>query len=149
MSDSTSSHPWMTRQDRTWIGTRIRANTSVLAAGCVRRPASALARPQPGDAEHWLRNGGATALESWGIPPDTPPGDWPALLPIVWRYWQRIAGHVAPKHRAGRLKQWLNLLRRRFPEAEQAYQEVRTQTDQREITLWVQALARRQEWAGL
>ena len=57
---------------------------------------SALARPQPGDAEHWLCNGGAAALESWGIPPDTPPGDWPALLPRAHlmflrdlrRHWQ-------------------------------------------------------------
>ena len=58
-----------------------------------------------------------------------PAPDWPALLPIVWRYWQRIAGHVAPKHRAGRLKQWLNLLRRRFPQAQTAFDQVRELDD--------------------
>ena len=58
-----------------------------------------------------------------------PASDWPALLPIVWRYWQRIAGHVAPKHRAGRLKQWLNLLRRRFPQAQTAFDQVRELDD--------------------
>ena len=29
------------------------------------------------------------------------------------------------RHRAGRLKQWLNLLRRRFPEAQRVYDAVR------------------------
>ena len=43
------------------------------------------------------------------------PAGWETLLPLLTRYWRRIAGHVAPRHRAGRLKQWLNLLRRRFP----------------------------------
>jgi tRNA-dihydrouridine synthase C len=51
---------------------------------------------------------------------------WAALLPLLARYWRRIAGHVAPRHRAGRLKQWLNLLRRRFPEAQTAFDAVRT-----------------------
>ncbi|MDR0201635.1 MAG: tRNA-dihydrouridine synthase [Delftia acidovorans] len=74
---------------------------------------------------------------------------WSDLVPQVQRFWDMVCEDLEPRQRAGRLKQWLNLLRRRFPEAEQAYQEVRTQTDQREITLWVQALVRRQEWAGL
>ncbi|AEF88446.1 dihydrouridine synthase DuS [Delftia sp. Cs1-4] len=74
---------------------------------------------------------------------------WSDLVPQVQRFWDMVCEDLEPRQRAGRLKQWLNLLRRRFPEAEQAYQEVRMQTDQREITLWVQALARRQEWAGL
>ncbi len=74
---------------------------------------------------------------------------WSDLVPQVQRFWDMVCEDLEPRQRAGRLKQWLNLLRRRFPEAEQAYQEVRTQTEQREITLWVQALARRQEWAGL
>ena len=38
------------------------------------------------------------------------------------------------------LKQWLNLLRRRYPEVELAFEHVRTLTDQREITRWIAAL---------
>ena len=85
------------------------------------------------------------------VPAQTPAAEvcWSDLVPQVQRFWDMVCEDLEPRQRAGRLKQWLNLLRRRFPEAEQAYQEVRTQTDQREITLWVQALARRQEWAGL
>jgi tRNA-dihydrouridine synthase C len=54
---------------------------------------------------------------------------WEALLPVVQHYWQRIAGHVAPRHRAGRLKQWLNLLRRRFAPAQLAFDQVREVND--------------------
>jgi len=34
--------------------------------------------------------------------------------------------NVATRHQAGRLKQWLQYLRRRYPEAEETYQRVRT-----------------------
>ncbi len=63
----------------------------------------------------------ALALRS----PDTPAVPWQQIEPLLLRYWQRIAGHVVPRHRAGRLKQWLNLLRRRFPEAQAVYDAVR------------------------
>jgi len=55
--------------------------------------------------------------------------DWAHLQPHLRHYWQRIAAHVSPRHRAGRLKQWLNLLRRRFPEAQAAFDTVRTFND--------------------
>ncbi len=51
---------------------------------------------------------------------------WQALVPLIKHFWHRIASHVAPKHRAGRLKQWLNLMRRRFPQAQEAFDVVRT-----------------------
>jgi tRNA-dihydrouridine synthase C len=75
--------------------------------------------------------------------------DWLQLVPQVQRFWEMVCADLEPRQRAGRLKQWLNLMRRRFPEAEVAYQEVRTQTDQRAISDWVEALPQRdlqQEW---
>jgi len=51
---------------------------------------------------------------------------WPELLPLVADYWQRLEPHFPARARAGRLKQWLNLLRRRHPEAEAAWDLVRT-----------------------
>jgi len=51
---------------------------------------------------------------------------WAALLPLLAHYWARMAGHTPPRHRPGRIKQWLNLLRRRFPEAQAAFDAVRT-----------------------
>ena len=70
-------------------------------------------------------------------------------MPQVQRFWEMVCEDLEPRQRAGRLKQWLNLMRRRFPQAEVAYQEVRTQTDQRAISDWVAALPKRdlqQEW---
>jgi len=59
--------------------------------------------------------------------------DWAALQPLMLHFWTLVGGHVEPRHRAGRLKQWLNYLRRRHPEAQAAYDEVRTLNDPREV----------------
>ena len=61
-------------------------------------------------------------------------------MPHIAAFWQLVCEDLEPRQRAGRLKQWLNLLRRRFAEAEVAFQQVRTLTDQRAITAWVAAL---------
>lgn len=59
---------------------------------------------------------------------------WPALLPHVAQFWQLVGTRIAPQHHAGRLKQWLNFLRRRYPEAQQAYTTVRTINDPALVT---------------
>ena len=51
---------------------------------------------------------------------------WSAVKALLDVYWKVLAGHVDERHRPGRLKQWLHLLRRHHPEAEHAYVEVRT-----------------------
>jgi len=61
--------------------------------------------------------------------PGEPALAWRALLPLVAQYWQRVTEEVQPRHRAGRLKQWLNLLRRRYPQAQAAFDAVRTIED--------------------
>lgn len=50
---------------------------------------------------------------------------WAALQPQLLAFWRIVSTRLQPAHRAGRLKQWLNFLRRRYPEAESAYQAVR------------------------
>lgn len=59
---------------------------------------------------------------------DQPQG-WDELQPLLAAFWTLVAGHIEPQARAGRLKQWLNHLRRRHPQAEAAYAEVRTIND--------------------
>jgi len=51
---------------------------------------------------------------------------WGQLLPLLALYSRLIAPRVEARHRGGRLKQWLNMLRRRHPEAQAAYDAVRT-----------------------
>ena len=59
---------------------------------------------------------------------------WVDLQPMLAAFWRLVSGHIEPKARAGRLKQWLNFLRRRHPQAEVAYATVRTVNDPRRIS---------------
>ncbi len=63
---------------------------------------------------------------------------WSSLLPLMQQFWQRVGLHVAARHRAGRLKQWLNYLRRSYPEAQQAFDDVRLLQDPAHIEQWLQ-----------
>ncbi len=69
-----------------------------------------------------------------------PTVDWPDLLAHLADFWRLVCRDLEPRQRAGRLKQWLNLMRRRFPQAEAAFQQVRTLTDEDAVSAWVQAL---------
>ena len=60
---------------------------------------------------------------------DAPVLTWDDLLPLIADFWRRMSARVEPRHRAGRLKQWLNLLRRRYPEAQRAYDDLRLLND--------------------
>ncbi len=54
---------------------------------------------------------------------------WADLQPGLARFWDLVALQSLPRHRAGRIKQWLNLLRRRYPEAQAAFDLVRPLSD--------------------
>ncbi len=69
------------------------------------------------------------------------PTGWDELLPLLGHYWQVVQARIEPRARAGRIKQWLNYLRRRHPEAEAAYQALRTVNDSRQIDAWLAAAA--------
>ena len=62
---------------------------------------------------------------------------WPTLLPLVADFWNLVRSRLERKQQAGRLKQWLNFLRRRYPEAEQVYLALRTVNDPQEIERWL------------
>ncbi|MFT4992796.1 MAG: tRNA-dihydrouridine synthase C [Polaromonas sp.] len=70
------------------------------------------------------------------------PLTWAQLLPHIAEFWLLVCSRLDAKSRAGRLKQWLNFLRRRFPEAEAAYQLLKTINDPVLVGDW---LARQQE----
>ena len=62
---------------------------------------------------------------------------WDELLPLLAVYSRLIASRVAERHRGGRVKQWLNMLRRRFPQAQAAYEAVRTMQAAPDIDGWL------------
>lgn len=97
----------------------------MLGRGMVADPGLALAvrqALQPAVAEAVGAAGGAGGART-GAP------DWPELLALLRQFWMGLDPHIIPRHRPGRLKQWLNFLRRRYPEAEAAYQRWRAVTD--------------------
>ena len=67
---------------------------------------------------------------------------WPELAPLLADFWQLVCSRLDARSRAGRLKQWLNFLRRRFPEAEIAYQQLKTVNDPALIDLWLADVVR-------
>lgn len=67
---------------------------------------------------------------------------WPELLALLLHFWRTVQGHLEPRHQAGRFKQWLNFLRRRFPQAQHAYEGLRTLTDPAAIDAWLLAAQR-------
>ena len=70
--------------------------------------------------------------------------EWHALVPLLAEFWHIVCTRLDSRSRAGRLKQWLNFLRRRFPEAERAYQQLRTINDPALVDAWLGEVVRAQ-----
>ncbi|MEY4694019.1 MAG: tRNA-dihydrouridine synthase [Pseudomonadota bacterium] len=62
---------------------------------------------------------------------------WSQIVRLMRLFWQGIALRVAPRHREGRLKQWLNYLRRVYPEAQEAFDQLRLLNDPAKIEQWL------------
>ena len=60
--------------------------------------------------------------------------DWPRIAPLILDFWSQVQGKVLPRQAPGRLKQWLGLMRRIYPEAEQLFLEVRESRHAEEVT---------------
>ncbi len=65
---------------------------------------------------------------------------WTALTPHLAHFWRVVCTRLDARSRPGRLKQWLNFLRRRFPEAQAAYDELKTTNDCATIDSWLARL---------
>jgi tRNA-dihydrouridine synthase C len=62
---------------------------------------------------------------------------WSRIAGLMQVFWDGISLRVATRHRAGRLKQWLNYMRRVYPEAQQAFDELRLVHDAAHIERWL------------
>jgi tRNA-dihydrouridine synthase C len=51
--------------------------------------------------------------------------DWDDLQDLIALFWTQVQAKLPPHHSPGRLKQWLGLMKRNYPQAERLYQEVR------------------------
>lgn len=65
---------------------------------------------------------------------------WQQLLPLVLDFWWLVCSHLGSDQQTGRLKQWLNLLRRNYPQAQQVFDAVRTFHDPVDVNAWFEGL---------
>lgn len=60
--------------------------------------------------------------------------DWAAIKPLLADFWQRVQHKLEARHTPGRLKQWLGLMRRNYPQAEVLYRDIRESRLADEVT---------------
>ena len=63
--------------------------------------------------------------------------EWQALHPHIASFWQLVRATLERRQQAGRLKQWLNFLRRHYPQAQLAYDALKAVNDVAVIDAWV------------
>ena len=64
---------------------------------------------------------------------------WDELLPLIGAFWELVVARLERRQQAGRLKQWLNFMRNRYPQAQVAYDALRTVHDPEKVTHWMVA----------
>jgi tRNA-dihydrouridine synthase C len=62
---------------------------------------------------------------------------WDELGPLMHAFWQVASTRLEKKQQAGRVKQWLNLLRRHYPQAQTAFDEMRTLVQPSDVEAWI------------
>jgi tRNA-dihydrouridine synthase C len=77
--------------------------------------------------------GGLMGGDAMGVPDAVA---WSDVLTLMHPFWHIVCSQLDAKKRAGRMKQWLNFLRRHYPEAEVAYQALKTARDA-DVTAWL------------
>ncbi len=104
----------------------------MLGRGMVRRPGLALA----------IRRAGAGAADPTASYSDAAAAalPWRRVVPLLAEFWADVCTRVERRHRAGRLKQWLNYLRVAYPEAQQAFDALRVVNDPEAISLWLRRM---------
>jgi len=71
--------------------------------------------------------------------PESPVLTWPVLFDLIEEFWLLVVKHLDRGQQTGRLKQWLNLLRRVYPEAQEAFMAVRTFHEPADVVNWLKA----------
>ncbi|MFK3906616.1 tRNA dihydrouridine synthase [Pseudomonas monteilii] len=57
------------------------------------------------------------------------PMTWAALLPLLQAFWQQAQAKLSPRYAPGRMKQWVAMLTRNYPEAVALFAELRRESD--------------------
>lgn len=54
---------------------------------------------------------------------------WAGIEPLLSEFWWQLSAVLSPRDRIGRIRQWVNYLRQRHPEAEVLWQLIRQEAD--------------------
>jgi tRNA-dihydrouridine synthase C len=66
---------------------------------------------------------------------DDPVAQWNAVAGMIMDFWTQVQNKVLPTQSPGRLKQWLNLMRRSYPQAETLFVSLRALRTAKDISL--------------
>ncbi len=69
--------------------------------------------------------------------PQHAPLTWQALQPHIAIFWSHVRQHISRRHQAGRMKQWLNFLRKHYPQAQAAYLQLRLTNNPDDFDRWL------------
>ncbi len=72
---------------------------------------------------------------------------WDELLPLLRDFWLQARRKLAPRYAPGRLKQWLGMLTRTYPEAVALFAEIRREQDCARIDAWLGLAERQRDFA--
>ena len=77
------------------------------------------------------------AASCYGADGVLPAVGWPQVQTMLVDFWKLVSEALLPDQHAGRLKQWLNLLQRHYPQAGTAFSEVRRLHKPAEVEQWM------------
>ncbi len=66
---------------------------------------------------------------------------WAELLPLIADFWRLVCDRLDRRQQTGRLKQWLYLLQRHYPQAQLAFATARTYHDPSDVDKWLIKMA--------
>jgi tRNA-dihydrouridine synthase C len=70
---------------------------------------------------------------------DDPDAQWEAVDRMIADFWAQVQNKVLPTQAPGRLKQWLNLMRRSYPQAQAMFASLRSLRTAKDVSLVLQA----------
>lgn len=59
---------------------------------------------------------------------------WEELMPLLREFWRQAQDKLSPRYAPGRMKQWLAMLTRGYPEAVALFAELRREDDCQRIS---------------
>ena len=75
------------------------------------------------------RPGLARQIAAWRDGGEIREMPWSELLPLLRDFWLQARRKLAPRYAPGRLKQWLGMLTRTYPEAVELFARIRRESD--------------------